>query len=178
MIITLQIIFIILVSIFIIRKSVNSKSQLQFEYELFEIRDELRSYAINKEIDCENDGFNYLDKTISLHIQQSYSITLFRLVANATIYSQDENLQKKQEYINQLLSKDKKLLIIQEKLVNSIQEYVFRQHIVSIVIFLLPIIYAVNQYSNAKNWVRRLSKGLLYSPSSSYIDEQYNRMVI
>ena len=130
---------------------------LKFKYRLYELRDELRTLAINQEVDCDNWLFEYFDRSLSKAISQHYHITLFWLASLGYKYRNDKDLHELSRIITSEFKKVPKIGKIRKEYLEALTEYIEDQHYVTHILVkpvIVVFIGASNAAKKVNDWIR------------------------
>lgn len=131
---------------------------LEFKYSVYKLRDELRLLGIKGEVDSESWLYNHLDESFSKSIEESYYITLFRLIILSAVYSEDEKYLEFSAKFDKALKEEPKLNTLQKSYYSVIRKYIREQHHISwtyiIKPFFAPIVGTTTLVKFFNQWLK------------------------
>jgi len=115
-------------------------AQLQFKYQLYTLRDKLRSDAITGVIEPDSWLFDYYDRTLSKLVANSYGLTLFGIILIESRHRSDVKLQNFKRELRYRTSKNKYYKTLDEEITKCAAIYAFDQHRISLMVIVMPIV--------------------------------------
>ncbi len=163
--------------VLIVYKKLNNRFQEEkFRFKLHRLRNDLRNLGIEKKIDVNSNEFDFLDFSISKSIQQSYSISLFYLMAldlkHRTGIAKEDLDSYKKTYAQLLhnINRDSYLKEIEIKRNAILKEYITNQNKVTLffVIYVIVLLFSIKWI---KSKVKEIISSINYLPETSGISQ-------
>lgn len=162
----LVVFFAVVVLLTYYRRKYNKYIGLKYRYKLYELRDELRTRAINKEINQQSLGFKIYDSILSSNINNYYFITLYSLIKISRKYKgSEEKMRDLSIIVNKELDKNAYLNNIDIEYKKATTNYLKNQ----------LVIYRLYKYLKKLFGSVNISNNFIYSPTKAAEDSRYYR---
>lgn len=149
------------------RRYHHSLAALKFKYKLYALRDRLRMLSVDGVVNCDDWVFDFMDRSLSKSISDSYHITLVRLILLNFAHSEDLELGRFNEKLERTFASNPEFEKIRTEYLLAVKEYVIDQHYVSVNIILKPGARVIFGASTAAFKLNSWLKGILVYPETS-----------
>lgn len=174
---TLIIILIISIGYWKIRNSYYNYLDLEFQLDLYRLRDRLRTEAIEGKIKANDWFFDYMDSSICKTIEEVSSLNIFSIILLYLKNRKNERIISFRRKVNESLNKnqDAKKLYAEYGLITL--NYIIKKHyIIKIIVYLLHnIIESVSFLSKGVKSAYSMVEGVRSYPETSTVSQYLSR---
>lgn len=152
--INLEYIIGVTIVLIILRSMIHRRLELKYKYTVYSLRDDLRSLAIDGKIDVNDWLFHYTDNALSFHVRERKYNSLFMLVLLAVKHTNDKTYLNTIEKIKMEAKRNPEISNILERFNSAHQDYIIKQHTISLNVLILPILAPFNIVNRVSVFVK------------------------
>ena len=138
----------------------------EFRYKVFSLRDDLRKLALTGKVKTDSWIFRYLDVSFSRAINESYYLTLIRVMVLRLRYQHDPGYEEFEKKFHLALDENQELKKLLNLYYQALHSYLANQHYIGYHFFMKPAIVVLIGAHTASKKLKEGIELTLYYPDS------------